>query len=91
MWEEYKLQVQLEQSLFFSFYSDTVRRIVEAAVDSMPQDTVAACWRLTPEAEESEAGNIAVHPALYAQAVEDELLRRVQRVAADEPLPHRVA
>lgn len=91
VWEEYKVQVQLEQSLFFSSYCDTIRRIVEQAVDSMPQETVAALWRLTPEAEEWEAGNIAAHPALCAETVEEELFRRVQRAAADEPLPHGLA
>ena len=39
-WEEYKVQIQLEQSLFFSLYNDTIRRIVEEAVDSMHPKTV---------------------------------------------------
>ena len=52
VWQEYKVQVQLEQRLFFSFYSDTIRRIVEEAVDSMHPKTLAALSRLTAEAEQ---------------------------------------
>lgn len=76
--------------LFFSFYHGTIRRIVEEAVDSMQPKTVAALWRLTPEAEEWGARNLAVHTTLLAEAVGDELFRRIQRIAADEPLPHGV-
>jgi hypothetical protein len=87
VWEEYKVQVQLEHSLFFSFYSDAIRRVVEEAVDSMHPRTVAVLWRLTPEAEEWGAEDSGVHATLLAEAVVDELLRRIQRIAANESLP----
>jgi hypothetical protein len=90
VWEEYKVQIQLEQSLFFSLYNDTIRRIVEVAVDSMHPKTVVQLWRLTPEAEQRGARSSTVHDTLLAESVVDELFRRIQRIAADEPLPHGV-
>ena len=90
VWEEYKAQVQLQESLFFSFYSDTIRRIIEESVDAMQPQVVAAFWRLTPEAEQWGARNSAVHAVLLTEAVVDELFRRIQRIAADESLPHGV-
>jgi hypothetical protein len=73
--------------VFFSFYSDTIRRSIEECVDAMQPQTVGALWRLTPEAEQGGNRN-SVHAVVLTEGVVNELFRRIQLVAADEPLPH---
>jgi hypothetical protein len=91
VWEEYKVQVQVEESVFFNLYEDTIRQLTQRVVAAMPSRLLAALWRLTPEADEYGDGRDPVEAALLSEAVEDELFRRIERIAVNDPLPRGFA
>jgi hypothetical protein len=87
VWDEYKVQVQVEHSVFFGLYEDTIRRLIARTVSAIPPEPLIQMWHVTPQGLDSAADQGSSRPPGWAEDIEDELLRRVQGAAADAPLP----
>ncbi|MBS0265605.1 MAG: hypothetical protein JSS02_26970 [Planctomycetes bacterium] len=90
-WEEFKYQVQRQESLSWNVYESAVRSLCRAVVESLPQCTQGLLWIWTDEyieAIDCETESSAEIPwgDLVIDALENELWKEVCAVAAVEEL-----
>ena len=87
VWEEYQLQVQVEHSVFFDLYEDTIRRLIARTVSEIPPHVVIGMWLLTPEGRARSEDDRPAAFTILGEQVQDEIMRRVRNAAADAALP----
>jgi hypothetical protein len=86
VWEEFKSQIQHEQSIFFDLYEQVIRELCLGLVQELPGHEIEILWfgcEARFDCDDDEAGT---HPLLgeLRAHVADELYRIVCRRAADE-------
>lgn len=86
VWEEFAAQIQVQHSVFFDAYEDTIRRICLGIVEHLPEAEIRLLWLWTDAFLESEHGTT---PCLQDMVynVFEEVYSRVCGRAADEELP----
>jgi hypothetical protein len=84
-WEEFKSQIQEEQSVFFDLYEDTMRAICSDLVKSLPGSEVKFLWLYTDEYFDFDGYGFAWLDEM-CDAVENEIYREVCNIAANEEL-----
>jgi dCTP diphosphatase len=83
VWDEFKDQIQGQQSIYFRLYEDTMSDLVERYVSQLPPDEVQLLTFGTREFEEMEPEE---RGDLDYSAVEQSLYSAILTLAADEPL-----
>jgi len=85
VWEEWKSQMQGEESFFFEAYEDTFRDMCRRLVTTMPEDEQALLW-LTSDAYFNGDRDLPPNGEELATAIEEELYQRLCAAAADEEM-----
>ncbi|GEM_PF-1945545 len=83
VWEEWKAQIQGEESPLFYAYEETIRGLCRSVVEALPQDEQSLLWLLS-DGYFDDGSPSAGAPML--DAVEDELYNRIWSIGADEDL-----
>lgn len=86
VWEEYKVQVQGQQSIFFELYEETIRDLCASVVKAVPPDERRLLWLDSEAHFEWDDDDGDPHDSTVFDDVVNELLREVGDRAADEPL-----
>ncbi|MBI3805397.1 MAG: hypothetical protein HY282_16740 [Nitrospirae bacterium] len=85
VWEEWKAQIQGEESPLFYAYEETIRGLCRSVIQALPQDEQSLLWLLSDGYFDSDNdSSSAGAPTL--DAVEDELYNRIWSIGADEDL-----
>ena len=86
VWEEFKDQVQQEESVVFDAYVETIEAICHGLVVSLPQHELQLLWLDTGGYFDRDDDRIQPHADEIIEGVERELYQRVVSCAADEGL-----
>jgi hypothetical protein len=85
VWEEFKAQLQGEQSFSFSAYEETIQQFIAALLDNMPAHEKELLWHESEGSWDHDDCD-KVQPGEMAEEVAEEVYRRVRDVAANELL-----
>lgn len=88
VWEEFKYQVQREQSFAFDVYESSIRSVCRGVVDEMPQDERALLWLFTEAWLDWDEEAVIPHGSMIDQALEDSFCQQIVEHAENEPLKH---
>lgn len=88
VWEEWKDQVQEEESYFFEIYVETIETLCRCLTEDLPVDEQALLWLTTDDYFDLDEGDPLPYGDTMVEAVAAEIYRRVYRFAEVEPLQH---
>lgn len=92
VWEDFKDQVQNQQSVIFEMYEDLVRAQCALVLAGLDQPTRGLLWVWSDDAFEWDEDDLEIpYGDPVDEALENELFRRVSGAADDEPLVESVA
>ena len=85
VWEEFKYQVQREESVMFAAYEDTITAICQNLIEKLPKHELDLLWLVTDGYFDwdEQAG-----PPDKVEYVVNELYSRVSTLASDEDLKY---
>jgi hypothetical protein len=86
VWDEFKYQLQEEQSSFFGFYEDTIRRLCAEAITRQGREWKQLLWLWTEGYTDQwvEQDEVSIEDFVTDDIVE-EVYNRVCDIAANEP------
>jgi len=80
-WEEYKDQVQGEQSIYFDLFELQIRELAHAYAEDLPPDELELLWMGTQAFQDAEPEE---REAYFPDAIVEQLYAAVTRIAASE-------
>lgn len=85
VWDEICVQVQFQESVFWSAYEALVRDLVAREVEAMPRLELSAIWLETQQGSdwECEHGDSSSAIPVFGDDVTDYIVRHVMSTAAD--------
>ena len=89
VWEEYKYQVQGQESILFNFYVETIESICTDVVKALPEHELRLLWLETDgylEYNANDNHSLFLHRDNLLDDVAAELYSRVCSLAADEEM-----
>jgi hypothetical protein len=85
VWEEFKYQLQEEESVYFEFYEQTIRDFCARRVADLDEQRRGLLW-LWSNAYYKWTADDRPCAAIIAEGVADEIYERVCRAADEEPM-----
>jgi len=85
-WEEYKFQVQREQSYAFEVYETCIRDVCRTVAEEMPEEEKSLIWLFTDEWFDWDEEEVIAPASVINAALENSFYSQVFDTACDEEL-----
>ncbi|TVY09072.1 hypothetical protein [Paenibacillus cremeus] len=86
VWEEFVVQIQGEESIFFEAYEDTIRAICEKVLNSLTESELRLLWLETDGYFDYDEDELFPTEDVLLEGIEQELYSRLCALAADEEI-----